>query len=58
MTGAERLIRLAEIENVVEQLIELGWELQHITTCDERNEPYTVSFTLFVEGESSLGGSL
>ena len=58
MNSGERLLRIAEIEGIVAQLVELGWEVQDVSTCDERNEPLTVSFTLFVEGESSLGDAL
>ena len=58
MTSAERLLRLAEIEGIVAQLVELGWDVQDVSTSQERNEPFTVSITLFVVGESSLGDAL
>jgi len=47
-----------ELETFVEELVERGWTLEQLCTEDSRDEPYRVTITLSVEGESELGGML
>jgi len=58
MTGPERVARLMELETLVQELVDLGWTLEQLCTEDSRDEPFRVTITLSVEGESELGGML
>lgn len=52
MNAADRLKRIAEIENVANQLVEKGWNVEKIMHIDEDGEPFTSVLTMTVEDSS------
>ena len=58
MNAAERLVRYAEAQKLLADLLEKGWTLEDVTACDARDEPFTVTIIVSVMGESSLGDAL
>jgi len=54
----ERLLRYAEAQNLLAELLAKGWTLEDVTACDARDEPFTVTIIVSVEGKSSVGNAL
>ena len=58
MNTAERVVRIVEVEEIVSQLVELGWRSLEISYTDTDGDPFQVTFTLEYDGDSVLQEAL